>query len=262
NARFKELPSGYRPLDPAEVKQVNEDQAAAPAMPAQEPGIRDSCALPYELLVSGGLDKERQVFAIQFRAGNTAFGRNASGAPFHVYAPGNYLQAGASPSKPLYGPCRSWAYAVAAGDTLPDAWPLSHFEGGDYKLEVYGPNGFFRSFKGNKNDPLLSIRDAYELPSSGAGAPADKLLLKILNNHASQRIRVHLADRAYGIQGQEREIPPGREVLLAIETGESHGWYDFTVRAEGYEAFAQRFAGRVETGLLRKSDPVMGNFNL
>lgn len=262
NAKFKELPSGYKALEPGEVQQVNQNQAASPVMPAQEPGTRDSCALPYELQVSGGLDKAGKAFSVKFQASDSAFGQKSAGAPFNVSAPGNYLRAEADPASPVYEACRSWVYAVAAGDTLEDSWPLSAFEGGNYGIEVYGPNGFFRSFRGNEKDPVLVIEDAYEPGTSGPGALADKLLVKVRNNGAAGTIKVGMTDLGYGAGRQQKDISAGSQVTFVADTGNSHGWYDFTIRAEGYGEFEQRFAGRVETGALRRSDPVMGNLSL
>ncbi|MEZ4903534.1 MAG: hypothetical protein R2822_18105 [Spirosomataceae bacterium] len=45
-------------------------------------------------------------------------------------------------------------------------------------------------------------------------------------------------------------------VILDLTT--SFGWYDFSVKVAGFEAFEQRFAGRVETGKASFSDPLMG----
>lgn len=261
NAKFKELPSGYRALDPAEIDRINRGGQSS-AMPAQEPGIRDACPLPYELEVNGRLDPGKRSFDISFRAGNGAFGEQAAGAPFHVYAPGDYLGAGAGGKENkeikenAVEKCRTWAYAVAAGDQLSDSWPLSGFKG-DYELEVYGPNGFFRSFKGNADDPRLVITGGYAPGPSGKTPMADKMILKIANS-GSGSVKVRLEDQGYGLPAQEREIPAGSETTIGIDTAGSYGWYDLTIRAEDYPSFGQRFAGRVETGAPRKTDPVMG----
>jgi phospholipase C len=57
---------------------------------------------------------------------------------------------------------RTWAYALTAGDSLADAWPLHEFENGEYHLRVYGPNGFYREYKGNANDPHLDVACDYQ----------------------------------------------------------------------------------------------------
>ena len=87
-AQFKPLPSGFRAFSPAEITQARTDPASSPLLPRQEPGLRPSCALPYELSVDGVLSPDRQTFVIEFAAGKDQFGDRSAGAPFHVYTPG------------------------------------------------------------------------------------------------------------------------------------------------------------------------------
>ena len=47
---------------------------------------------------------------------------------------------------------------------------------------------------------------------------------------------------------------------MPLDLQKSHGWYDFTVKAEGIES-AARFAGHVETGRSSFTDPLMGRVN-
>jgi phospholipase C len=54
-----------------------------------------------------------------------------------------------------------------------------------------------------------------------------------------------------------RRIEPGHEVSVILPCEQSHGWYDYTVKASGSNAEA-RFAGRVETGKPSFTDPLMG----
>ncbi|QEC51646.1 phospholipase C [Anseongella ginsenosidimutans] len=258
NAKFRQLPSGYKTLSAEAIDRVNRRLQPEDIMPAQEPGIRDACALPYQLAVNGRLEKDRQAFTINFQAGNSAFGKEAAGAPFLVYAPGSYLAAESVPGPAVYEKCRNWAYAVTAGDKLADTWPLGNFGEGVYELEVYGPNGFFRSFRGTQKDPLLLIEEEYVPEPRKAGTLADSLRLKIRNFSAVDAVRLTLSGKDYGMLPQTALIPPGAATLMTIDTGKSYGWYDLRLTAEGYEAFEQRLAGRVETGGPRKTDPVMG----
>jgi phospholipase C len=48
SAKFKQLPSGYKTLSKEEAKQIKL-QPVSPLLAQQESGIRESCALPYEL---------------------------------------------------------------------------------------------------------------------------------------------------------------------------------------------------------------------
>jgi phospholipase C len=49
---------------------------------------------------------------------------------------------------------------------------------------------------------------------------------------------------------------------ITLDLSRSFGWYDFTVKVKGFNAFEQRFAGRVETGKTSFSDPLMGRVKL
>jgi len=232
-AQFKNVPSGYKQLTPADIAAINRDPASATLMPKQEPGIRPSCALPYELSVNGSL--AGKVFRISFAAGNMLFGKQAAGAPFNVYAPGRYeSKAGKMEA------VRTWSYAVTAGDQFSDEWPLVQFENGDYHLRVYGPNGFFREFKGNSNDP--DVRIIFQ--QSTLIYTGDKT--------------IEITDHAYKsgnhtLKGSSK---------LNLDLSKSFGWYDFSVKVKGFNNFEQRFAGRVETGKTSFSDPLMGRVKL
>lgn len=236
-AQFKNVPSGYKQLTAADIADINKNPASAAFMPQQEEGIRPSCALPYELSVNGRASGK--VFRINFQAGNTIFGKQAAGAPFNVYAPGKYESL-----KGKMEAVRTWSYAVAAGDQIADEWPLAQFENGVYHLRVYGPNGFFREFKGDSNDPDVEVvYHNMELICSG-----DKI--------------IEITDNAYR-SGNHTLKPDGSgKAKITLDLSRSFGWYDFSVKVKGFNSFEQRFAGRVETGKAGFSDPLMGRIKL
>src|SRR5690606_11352738 len=128
-AKFKEPPVNYQALEPAQLPELNQDPTRSPMFPKQENGIRNACALPYELYTNGRFDYTSNRYTIRFEAANKAFGKRAAGAPFLVYA--------IHPYKHEIG--RTWDYAVLPGDVLEDDWQLNDFEGGRYHLRVYGP---------------------------------------------------------------------------------------------------------------------------
>lgn len=240
-AKFKGVPNDYKKLSSAEISLINRNPAATPLMPSQEKGIRPSNALPYELYVDGQLNKGRDTFEISFAAANKAFGKKAAGAPFTVYAPAKYKGEDMS----------VWSYAVSAGDQLQDTWQLSNFDGGQYHLQVHGPNGFFREFKGSSKDPQIAVSCVY------APAAAQQLLLKLVNNTQAP-VTVEITDNSYktGTRTQLLNAGASKEVLLNL--GKSFGWYDYSVKVKGDTGFEQRFAGRVETGKTSFTDPLMG----
>ena len=135
-AQFKPLPADYKALTTADIEQIRQDPASSPLMQHQEPGIRRSCPLPYELYVDGTLNTDRTQFTLKFEVKKDRSGQRAVGCPFTVYArTGN-------------GDLAIRNFAVADGDTLEDSWSIRDFANRKYHLQVYGPNGFFREFIG------------------------------------------------------------------------------------------------------------------
>jgi phospholipase C len=229
-AQFKRMPSGFR-------KVAGDDVMAW--MPRQEPGVRASTALPYELAASGALSSDGKHFEIALEARNGMFGKAAAGAPFHVYTPGKFR------NQPKL---RTRAYAVAAGDRVTDSWEMAGFERGIYHLRVCGPNGFLREFAGDAGDPRVEIECEYvtgdvELRFANRGARA---------------LTIEVKDHGHKTGDHTMVVKPGGNQSLALSLGTSHRWYDFSVTINGAARFLRRFAGRVETGESGFSDPVMG----
>jgi phospholipase C len=152
-----------------------------------------------------------------------------------VYAPGKHLSKAGKMEA-----VRTWSYAVTAGDQIADEWPLTQFENGVYHLRVYGPNGFFREFKGNGNDPDIVIA-FHNMEVSCKGDEA-----------------IEITDNAY----KSGNHTVKGNAKLVLDLSKSFGWYDFTVKVKGFTNFEQRFAGRVETGKTSFSDPLMGQVKL
>jgi phospholipase C len=78
-----------------------------------------------------------------------------------------------------------------------------------------------------------------------------------LRNAADKPLSVEMRDNAYKTKLVTRRIEPRQEISVILRLEQSHGWYDFTVKANGSDA-ESRFAGRVETGRASFSDPLMG----
>ena len=255
NAKFKAVPDGWKALTAQEIEQVNKHPQGSSRMPKQEKGIRSSCALPYELLADGKLSGDKKTFEITFAAGNKIFGERSAGSPFNVYAPGNYIseQGGMA-----FEPVRTWSYAVKSGDQVKDEWPLKEFENGEYHLRVYGPNGFFREFRGDKNDPDVSATLEYEQMRGGAGKLTGNLLLHVRNwnqqNPCVIEVKDFYTERVKTVSF-DRNV---NEAAVLIELKDSFGWYDIALRIKNSDVFIQRYAGRVETGRPGKTDPMMG----
>jgi len=207
---------------------------------------RRSAALPYELAVHGKLTADKTRFSIEFEAAKNQFGEKSAGAPFTVYARG------------VVGDVAIRNYAVSPGDKIEDSWALADFAQGAYHLQVYGPNGFFREFTGNADDPGAAIKLSYSQNAAPTGKLDGNLAVTIANSDGRRTIKVETADQSYGGGAQQRSIAPGETARVAIDTQPSHRWYDLAVSIEGSSSFRQRFAGRVETQEWSMTDPAMG----
>ena len=238
-AQFTRMPSGFHKLDARDV-------TGGAWMPRQEPGVRPSAALPYELAASGALSDGGARFQIVLEARDRLFGKAAAGSPFHVYTPGKFRN---------QLKLRTRAYAVSAGDRLTDSWEMAGFENGIYHLRVCGPNGFFREFSGSAQDPLVEIQCEYAMRGN---APTGDIELRI-QNHAKQALTFGIKDHGYKTGDHGISVEPGASHALVLALAESHRWYDFSVTIAGANRFLRRFAGRLETGVSGFSDPVMGH---
>lgn len=257
NASYKNIPSNFKALSRSEIEAIRNAPLNNTLLPKQESGIRDSCALPYELYVEGHLNQDRKSLSIDFTASNKTLGQAAAGAPFNVYAPGNYLQQNTEGQQVLE-PVKTWSYAVKAGDTLTDTWELNHFENQKYHLQVYGPNGFFRELIGNANDPKVSIACTYEASEGRSKQFSGNLEVK-LSNHSEQDYTILISETVYRQATIKKVVKPGETVLVKLLTQNSYGWYDYRVTIKESPNFERHYAGRVETGRLSKTDPHMGN---
>jgi len=235
-AQFKAVPTGFHALSMDEITRMNAHPPALREVFNQERGSRPSCALPYELYVDG-VTRPHGI-EIEFAVGNKIFGKKAAGAPFQVYqrvGEGDAIR----------------SYTVAAGTRLQDYWE------GDYHLRVYGPNGFFREFRGENQKPLLQIACQYS--KNRSGGLTGNVSLGIQNLSSDSAYRIEVVDHAYGAKPQTLVLPQqsnrGANQIVELDLSASAQWYDFSVRVIGFDAFEQRYAGRVETGRSGWSDP-------
>jgi phospholipase C len=246
DAKFKQLPNNYKKLSKTEIAEINQKGHLSSLMPSQEKGIRSCCPLPYELYVNGNMDKGRNKIEINFKAGNTLFA-NSAGSPFYVYAISPYEQQ----------QWRTWNYAVRAGFEEKDEWKLAAFANGEYHLRIYGPNGFYREFAGNKNEPFINVNCNYERSSINVKKLTGNISLVITNNEPNA-VTIEIKDNSYKTGTQKKLIAPNATITIVLSQSKVYGWYDFSVTVNGNSSFEKRFAGHVETGAISKTDPFMG----
>lgn len=246
SSKFKEVPDNYKNLTAEEIAQINTDPFSSPYFPQQEKGIRSACALPYELYVNGALTDKK--FTISFQAANKYMGKKAAGSPFIVYS-----------MNPYQGEVlRVWDYTVSAGDTLQDEWPLKNFADEQYHLKVYGPNGFFREFKGDQKNPKVSILCRYEQDKKNPLRLSGNIIATITNLGKIVQ-EMEIKDESYKTGVRLLKVGPNSKASVVIDLSKSYNWYDFSIRAKQSGLnFMERFAGRVETAAITKTDPLMG----
>ncbi len=231
NDAIVELPAtdGYAPPDRVKHDDYVPEPPATQAVPKQEPGVRPARPVPYELDVLADVQPGAGAVAIHF--GNS--GRAA--AVFQVR------------SGDGEGPR---TYTVGAQAALSDSWELSGKPG--YDLSVYGPNGFFRSYKGSltgHHRANLAVTAIYD-------CGGDDVALEI-RNRGSRTVAIEIQD-AYGGPAISRTLQPGEGWTHGWSLHRSFNWYDFTVTVPSDPGFRQQLAGHVENGRDSKTDPALG----
>jgi phospholipase C len=259
NAKFKKLPTAFKTLTPEEIDVFRKDPYTSPYMPKQESGIKPSNGLLYQLYADGKLNESKNAFEIRFEASSKIFGKNALGSPFNVYAPGKYMHL--ENGSPVFRDLRTWAFAVKTSDHIEDSWPLQEFENSIYHLRVYGPNGFYREFKGSASDPMIDIFCEYQTRMITKTKPTGNIEI-IMRNPTSMPYRVVITDNVYKSPQVKKILHPtdrnNGNMIVPIDLSKNYGWYDFTIKIIGNDLYEKRYAGRVETGEKGFSDPYMG----
>ncbi|WAC14018.1 phosphocholine-specific phospholipase C [Dyadobacter pollutisoli] len=208
-------------------------KAAAPESPAPlfyEKGTRFSRALPYRLHTHAEQTQNTNEIRLKFENIGTA------GAVFHVY---DLKHLDRIPRR----------YTVEAGKQLADEWDLSK-DNGDYDLEVYGPNGYFRKFSGNRKNQEPEISVGYDHKKG--------MLMLELQNPGKVSVQVTIHSNVYDHGGPWTfQLTSRGKAKKEWPLATSGNWYDFSVKTSEENGFMRRVAGRVETGKPGISDPAV-----
>jgi len=203
---------------------------AVASAPRQQPGIKPSRALPYDLQVGERFDRDARRLRLSF--GNT--GRTA--AVFHVY---DLLNPNAIPRR----------YTVEPGKALHGDWTLQRDGARAYALQVFAPNGFFREFRGSFGGANPTVTTVPDLRLRR------RKLILALRNPAFKPLRLNLADQ-YGLYEPRLErLGPAAVHYRPIKLDESQQWYDFVLTDANDPEYYRRLAGRMETGEHGITDP-------
>ncbi len=129
-----------------------------------------------------------------------------------------------------------FSYALYAGQEL-----VHSVEAGKYDYEVFGPNGFYRLFKGESKP---------EINASLIDHPSENKVQFVINK-ADEAIREIVIDDLY--EKSRCTVPLQKdEESIAFNLHKTKGWYDLRI-SSGSNIW--HFAGRLETGKPSVSDP-------
>jgi len=195
-------------------------------VPRQEAGQRPARPLPYDIRVSGKPAGPAH-FALEIE-------NAGAGVALSVHAP----QSGRGP----------WHYTLAAGTWLSDELP---FDGATYAFDVYGPNGFLRTFRGKVDGAKLEASLGYD-PATAA------LVLRIANRGKVAATVIATANDYAAGSPHIIDIAAGSESDDRWDIASSAHWYDLSLKTSGDCEWLQRFAGHIETGSPSLSDPAFG----
>ncbi len=207
---------------PDEVPVPPTDQS----LPAQERGVRPARAIPYALHADGRVSEGS--VTLDFKNSGRA------AAVFHV-------RSADSTQVPR-------SYTVEPGKELRGRWDI----GDEYDLSVYGPNGFFRGFKGDAQEGRradLGVRAWYRVRHHEVAVK--------FTNRSSEQALVIVRD-GYLSREVKLTLKPGESQTKRWSVSRTRGWYDLVIAIEGEESLEYRYAGHLENGEDSISDPAMG----
>lgn len=257
SARNKPIPSAYRALQDADVDQLTRADKDMRTILWQEPGTRSACSLPYELYAEAQLDPQGKTLQIRMKAGQDLFGKQSAGSPFNVYLYRTKLSSELYEKNGTKGKMMAATYAVRAGDEMAENIDLSHFTSDTYDVAIHAPNGFFRHFTGDVNDPEIQISCKYQATRKGRPVASGNLELH-LNNTSSSPREVVIHDCSYGSTDIVKKIKGGEKTVVLLDLQKSTSWYDISLKVIGYNSYSRRYAGHVETSRTSTTDPAIG----
>ena len=232
NSAVVKLPSttGYVPPDDQRHNSYIPLPPVIQALPIQEAGVRPARAVPYALHVAFSTTASAFTLTLTNKGKKAAFFQVRSANP--VQAPRGYT--------------------VASGTSLTDTWAYGALEVGAYDLSVYGPNGFFRAYRGAAVANLST-----DLQSAIAYEIADNAVALNAVNSGSKTCQIGVFD-GYTSTSQLKELKAGAKLSESFSLKNSHGWYDFILTNAADPAFRQELAGHLETGKDSMTDPAIG----
>lgn len=139
----------------------------------------------------------------------------------------------------------AWRYTLPVGGTVSDFFSALGVSGGPYDIDAHGPDGFLRGYQGDVrtwSDPAKGH------PEVASVETPDGVRITLTNQGGKPVVFTIGANSAFGAAGSTPAtvtVAPGgsAEAVLAPTAA---GRYDYTVTADTADAFARRFAGRLQ----------------
>ena len=195
------------------LKWYSENELNENLLDIQERGLKPSNPLPYHFHVN--LEGE------QIKMSNL----KENGVPLLVYDRTQFNNSN-----------YHFSYALYSRQTLSHA-----VHSGAYDYEVFGPNGFFRKFKGD------NIPEAEVILTNITSKNQVELTIR---THQKKNISITLED-LYRKTQKFVSVQKTEEKII-IDLDKYKGWYDLKVKLNDH---LWHFAGRIETGKVSVSDP-------
>jgi len=237
-AKEKKLPSDYKMLSDTDLDDLKAKDRLKQLLPDQEPGTKPSCALPYNLSLNCEYLKSKDEVEVTMSYENSLSNAKKGAAPFQIYDM-NSLRKDSKKS--------CYDFTVSEGKQLKCTLP---FHSDTFFLKAYAPNGFYREFRGHKNQ--LSQTNIL------LNTMSDKEQMQVVFEFdTKQQIIVSIVDNSYKRKPINLVFEKGTHKQV-IDIQDSFGWYDYSILIEEYQDFEQRFAGHIENGKTSITDPLMG----
>jgi phospholipase C len=221
--------ASYAPRDRIRHPDYSPAPPEEQAIPWQETGTRPACGLPYAINAYGDADCTAGAFKIRFA------NSGSQTAVFQVRS-GNIA-------------ARPWTYTVQPQAEIVDSWKFASRGAVAYDLSVYGPNGFFRAYKGSKTSANLQSVIVYDIARGGITMQAQNL------GPEPSELRIQ---NLYDNEIVTRVVEQGKVFERFWSLEKLSGWYNLVLSVESDPTFQQQFAGHLETGQPSRTDPQIG----
>ena len=134
-----------------------------------------------------------------------------------------------------------WTYTVSPHARIVESFAVRAKGRPQYDFSVFGPNGYFRLYKGS-----VEIARKANLRVD-TNCESDHGLTLDIRNKSNEVARLSIFD-AYKKRSLERVVAPHQSLVWHFDLEDSHGWYDLSIELASDSSFKQQLAGHVESG--------------